>query len=220
MLLKNIPGYKKAVDAAVRQEQTLRRRAFLPHVSAIGKLPVRAFTPRHFLILDELESPFLSGTNPGPEHLAQFLWVVSPEFLIPSPETPLREVQKARAAFVARIARLKFDATLKSINTYIDDALFDRSSGGDDDDRPLACWVAGIINDVAGAYGWPDEILDARGQPIFGAGIMDKPFARLCQYRRMIWLSKYPDINLPNRLSDAAGRRAIRRYTEKGAAAA
>jgi len=207
MLLSKIPGYTAAVARAAAQEETLRRRAFLPHTTALCGVPVRAFTPRHFLILDELASPFLTGTTAGPEHVAQFFWIVSPAFLLPSPEVPMREVKTARSAFIGRIAtRVRFGPALREIDAYLDAALFDRPSGGDSTARPDVSFAAALVDEIASNYGWPDEVLDARGQPVWNAGILDKPLARLCQYRRRIWKRDAArlghDLTLPNRLSD------------------
>jgi len=226
MLLSQIPGYTAAVARAAAQEETLRRRAFLPHTTALCGVPVRAFTPRHFLILDELASPFLTGAIAGPEHVAQFFWVVSPAFLLPSPEVSLRAVDAARTAYIAGVekevrgkvrrvggiaTRVRFGPALREIDAYLDAALFDRPSGGKDSTaRPDVSFAAALVDEIASNYGWPDEVLDARGQPVWNAGILDKPLARLCQYRRRIWKRDAArlghDLTLPNRLSDAAAR--------------
>ena len=217
MLLSKIPGYTAAVARAAAQEETLRRRAFLPHTTALCGVPVRAFTPRHFLILDELASPFLSGQTIGPVDVAQFFWITSPSFLLPSPEISLRLVKTARSEFISGIAnRVRFGQALREIDAYLDAALFDRpSAGGDSTARPDVSFAAALIDEIASNYGWPDEVLDNRGQPVWNAGILDKPLARLCQYRRRIWRRDAArlgqDLSLPNRLSDAAARNFLAR---------
>ena len=214
MLLSKIPGLTKAVAKAAAIEDTIRRRAFLPHVTTLCGLAVRPFTPRHFLFLDEARSPFLSGHIPGPEHVGIFLWLVSTDFVLPSPQIPLSNVRQRRHAFTQRIGRIPFIKALTEIGAYLDEALLDRPGGGGGDD-PIASFAAVLVDDIAAAYGWQDEILDADGQPVHGAGILDKPIARLCQYRRLIWRRDCPSMPVTNRLCDTARRKAVENYLEK-----
>jgi hypothetical protein len=128
----------------------------------------------------------------------------------------MREVKTARSAFIGRIAtRVRFGPALREIDAYLDAALFDRPSGGDSTARPDVSFAAALVDEIASNYGWPDEVLDARGQPVWNAGILDKPLARLCQYRRRIWRRDAArlghDLTLPNRLSDRVAQDFLNR---------
>lgn len=216
MLLDQIPGLQRAVRKAVALEESVRRQAFLPCVHRICGVDVRPFTPRHFMILDEAVSPFLG--HPGSisaEHVAQLLWVVSPQFLTPTLPVTLREVRAARLAFAARIRKVRYEAARRQLRDYLDHAFLDAPRGGGDDERPLASTPAFLVDRFASAYHWPVEQLDARGQPIPGAGILDKPFAQLFQLSRLISLRTDPHFVAVNPLSDRVERECVRRHERR-----
>ena len=220
MLLKDYPGYTKAVADAAATEARMRRLPFFPHVAEICGLPVRAFTPRHFLLLDEAASPLLSGRRANREHLAQFLWIVSAEFVIPSPSLPLAAVREMRQTFAARLwDTVVFAEARAGIHEYLDAAFFDVSPKGEPAERaPLTSMAASLIDEFGAEYGWLPEVLDDRGQPIPGRGTLDMPLAWLIQCRRAAALRKNPEAFVGNPLSDSAGRKVIADHVaQKGA---
>jgi len=217
MLLDQIPGLLAAERRAKRKEEELRRRAYLPCHLRICGIPVRAFTPRHFILLDEARSPLIG--YPGailPEHIAQFLWLVSTEFLLPTHQVPLRRVKAACSHFTQKkSAKMKYGRALKKIREYIEEAWFDGPSstpGSSDDDAPYASFVAHLVerfpNRAVATY-------DDRGQPVPEGGTLDRPFAQLFQEIRVRTVSENPKYVPPNRLSDAMARIYVLRYDER-----
>lgn len=220
VVLDKIPGLKAAVRRAARIEDGVRRRSFFTAAARLAGVPVLPFTPRHYLFLDEARSPFLLGGKKDAGHIAQFLWIVSPDFLMPTHRLSLAEVRAARRAFVRKIAGVRYGRALQAIYGYLDEALFDAPAGGDDDgtrERPIASLGASLIDEFAGRYGytWPPQVLDDRGQPIHGAGILDMPFALLLQLRRLATVRLDPDAHVGNPLSDKAELQVVNRYLAK-----
>lgn len=212
--LDKIPGLQKRVAAAAAEEERLRRLPFLPVPLDICGVPVRHFTPRHFLLLDEAGSPFFHPGPIGAADIAQFLWVVSAAFRIPTPLTK-DEVNDIRDAFLRSIARKRVDRLKAGIDSYIEKALFDRPDASGTDTPAVASFAALLVDDIATAYGWPDEVLDADGFPIPGAGILDKPFARLLQYRRLIAWRLNPRHEPENRLSSRVEMQCVREFLDR-----
>lgn len=197
MLLDEIPGLKEARTAALAREETLREIPFLPANLDICGVEVRQFTPRHFILLNAAGSPFLGAGEIAIEHVAQFLWVISPQFCT----DPF-----ARDLFLANV-QLSFEtddddklATLiAAIDRYLEDALIDRPSGAGSE-TPLTHFAAAIVDEIASEYGWDDEV------------ILEKPFARLFQYLRRIERRRDPRTPRFNRLSDGAERAAVKAW--------
>lgn len=213
MELDKIPGLKRAVAKAARIEDATRRRAFLSSATRIAGVPVLPLTARHFILLDEARSPLVFGGQKSVGHVGQFLWIVSRDFLMPTHQVPLRQVRAAMRTFTQGIAGLRYGRALKAIGAYLDDALFDapkRISGYAE--RPIASLGASLVHEFGRAYSWKPEILDARGQPIHGAGILDMPFAWLLQLRRLIRQEHDPEGDVGNPLSDAAAILAVQRW--------
>ena len=91
MDLYDIPGFAEAV----RHQRFVRECAFLGVADSICGYEVVPMTPKHWSILVLAESPLLnlSDSLPRPEQLAQFLWVLNPEF---------SACARKRAAFLRR----------------------------------------------------------------------------------------------------------------------
>ncbi len=206
MRLEDYPGYKEAFAKACRKEASLRSLAFFPAPPLLCGVPVLPFTPRHFIILDQAGSPWFG--HPSSDiagEICQFLWVVSPGFVVPSRDCPLAEVRRRRKAFLGKVwptARKRLASKCGAeIDAYIEGALFDRDCGGGSDSGPAAVhFAASLIDEFGAAYGWTaDQTLDT-------------PFAQLFQLRRARRLRQDADATLVNRLSDQVEKEVIRRH--------
>jgi len=215
MLLDKIPGLKRAEARAKQKEEEIRRRAFLPCCLQICGINVRALTPRHYILLDEMRSPFFHGGDALPEDVAAFLWVVSTEFLHPANEIPSKELKAARSAFIHRIGpKVKFAKAVKEIRAYVSDALFDAPAAGDDSSPQYASFAAHLVERF---HPLPDGQFDSRGQPIPGAGTLDIPFAQIFQRLRVKDAKANPDYTPPNPLSDKVVRECVRKHVAQTA---
>jgi hypothetical protein len=151
---------------------------------------VRQLTLRMFIQLCAVRSPFLVGGRVGPEHVAQILWRLSPEY-----------GKSARQEFVATVADLPFTATTRAITRYLDRMLIDKppQSGKSNGSRPDTSFAASMIHQLAKEYGWSDE------------AILDLPMPRLFQYMRKIHRGYDPDLLHFNPLRD----RFVKHITDK-----
>lgn len=193
-LLSDIPGLKEAVRIAEAVDAAPRMLPFLGCDLEIAGIAVKQFTPRHFLYLDVGRSPFIHGGSVTAEALAQFLWVVSPEF------RPGDRV--CRDVFVAEIEQLPYEAALEGVHAYLDQAYQDAPSGRASSSSPPTYCVATMIDHLfAHGYG-------ALGRD----GILDMPFAEIFQYQRRIHLREEPDHKFSSPAADAAKRKAVRDY--------
>lgn len=187
----------RAIAKARRIESGLRDMAFLPVLEEIAGVPVKQLTLRHLLILLAVRSPFLFGAFRGPEDVALFLWVVSPQY---------NRRNLGRGDFLQSIAALPYATTTRAIERYIDRSLMDRpptvSSA-----RPVigASFVASLVTRIAEAFGWDDEV------------ILDKPIARLYQYLGVLRAESNPKAPQFHPFSDRIrGRMLARRNNQSG----
>jgi hypothetical protein len=175
-----IPGLARAK----RVEETLRVTPFLPIGEEINGIRVRQLTARHLGILIEARSPFFLNTRPDREDILIFLWVVSHAYRPDGMGRAESNRIVAAAPHGARFAR--------AIERYIKRALFDKPPASIGGVVISASYLAGMVHKIAFAYGWPDEVLDSEGLPVPNAGILDKPIARLFQYRKWIVAERDP----------------------------
>ncbi|MES2569597.1 MAG: hypothetical protein V4710_06030 [Verrucomicrobiota bacterium] len=212
MLISEYPGLKEAVAAAAAEEESLRGLAMMSVNVQLCGIEVRQFTPRQFLILDAEKSPFFAGGGIELDHVLQFFWVASPLFLLPTSRNA-KVLERRREKVMESLLHIEdFEECVEAIRIHIDRAILDRPAGSGSDGTAIASFAAMLVNDIAGAYSWHDTVLDRHGQPVHEAGILDKPFARLFQYRRLIAHERNPDVTPVNRLSDRAERECIRAY--------
>ena len=137
---------------------------------------------RMFIQLCAVRSPFLVGGKVGPEHVAQILWRLSPQYGDPA----------ERKTFVASIADLPFKATVRAIQRYLDRMLADKppSSSKSSGSRPDTSFAASVIHALAQTYSWGDE------------AILDLPMPRIFQYLRKIRRDADPEFSYFNPLRD------------------
>lgn len=195
MLLDKIPGYKEAIAQAAAEEEALRDLAFLEADLDICEVPVRQLTPRHLLLLFAARSPFLCGGVCAPEHIAQFLWIVSPAF-VPDGD--------ARQAFLAVIgSRVEYEPARIAIEAYVAQALMDRPGVSGAKSIAITSFVAVLVHIFASAYGWTRR------------EILDTPLAALYQLRRLIERERNPKAIFFNRLTDKAQREIVNAWRRK-----
>jgi hypothetical protein len=225
ILLDDIPGLKEARERATEREHEIRRGPFLPLPKVIAGVSLLPMTLRHYVHLDAVGSPFLIHEFGALEDVLQFLWLLSPDYVQPSPRLRLPDVRKRRAAFLRKIkpraGRCVLGRVCKKIRALVEETLFECPKPGrrrDAETRSIAHIAACLVDEFAGKYGWPDEILDEHGQPDrCNPGIMDKPLGRLFQYRRCRTARENPGAEQPNPLSDGSDRIQIQKFNQRQA---
>ena len=167
MDLESIPGYREDLAAAIRRSEDLRTVCFLDAPLEICGVRVDPFTLHHFLLLDFARSPFLCGGTPEFEHVAQFLFIV---------RNRRHRGTRTRAAFMRKVAAIKYVPAVLAIEEYLDDALIDsrpkptaKSAG-----VSRAGFAASIVHEFAYAYGWTADIT------------LHQPLGALLQMQRLI----------------------------------
>lgn len=195
---------------AVFKESAIREAAFLPVTLDIGGIAVKQFTPYMYILLDFVQSPFISGDRrPDGCHVAEFLWVVSTEFK--------ENDEVGKKAFIEnKCADLEYFKTVEEIETYLMEAFIDippttREDGSQKPKNnrtvPFYSWVCSYIDALASEYGWTDD------------KVIHMPFARILQYSKCIearkWMAAGKEPQLFNNLSDKAINNIRRLYKEQ-----
>lgn len=178
VFLDDIPGYRESLEKAEQEESLLRDLAMLGLPVKLCGVECNQFTPRHYMMLVAAQSPFICGGDIEPEHVAQFLWVVSVCFDSDDAD--------ARDFFVALIGfEVEFNEATVAIEKYLADAFMDRPpSIKRARNSPSVSFAASMVHYIAQQYGWSvDEILD-------------KPLAQLYQFLKCQCLDRNP--NAPN----------------------
>jgi hypothetical protein len=212
MRLDQIPG----LATAAAEEAQMRERAFLPLAHVICGVPVLPLTLRHLTLLHAVGSPLVVGGASDLAECARYLWIVSPHNLLPSPQVPEREVRAVRKAWIIGIwpsltrRGRKLISLQKAIARHVTDAMFDIPIWRGGVEAPVTHFCASVIDEFASAYSWPRQLLDARGQPVHDAGILDIPFAQLVQIRRCRTLRTIAGASLANPYHDALQLKAAR----------
>lgn len=138
----------------------------------IAELPVKPLSLRLLLVLDQMNSVFVTGKFPsvwedniGAE-IRRFLWAVSMEF---TPD------EKARRAFIKKVDDLDAGEVLAGIRDYVGAAFADAPGNAETkQDAPYASTAAQMIDAFADAYGWLPET------------VLEMPLAQLWQLRNCI----------------------------------
>jgi hypothetical protein len=222
MILSDYPGYERGLARLRRVEDVLRAFAMTRQLERINGIHVRQLTPRHLDLLLLIGSPFLISPArrrafrvfAQPEDVAQFLWIVSPDNPLDGSRPPEN--------FFANLRPDEpdyFRQFYRAIDRYYDRAMLDRPAaplGG----RAVATSLsASMVNRIASAFSWKDEIFDRKGRPIPFAGILDMPVARLYQYWRWIITDRNPQTPLFSRFQDAFKSRVILKWRGRAKAA-
>ncbi len=174
---KNVPGYAEAS----RKQSAIRDAVWLDTAPVIAGIQCDALTVRKFALLSDGQSPFVCGGPIFPEHVAQFLWVMSQEFCL--------DLAK-RDEFVKRISALDYEVTRAAIADYCETVFFDASRNDADSKEPVASFMAQLVDRLASEYGWlPDTVLEM-------------PMAQVLQLLRLVQLRHDPKAAVGNRLTD------------------
>ena len=145
-------------------------------------------TLQRLALLDAARNPFLFGGAITPEAVAQFLWVLAPDFRIGDTER--------RAVFVAALrasdALEDLPECARQIGEFLDEMMLDApaASGGGSARSAITSQEAVYCHLFGEAYGWDD------------AKTMNTPLPRLYQILRRITLSRDPEAKFINRRSD------------------
>lgn len=176
--LKNVPGYAEAS----RKQEAIRDSVWLDSSPIIAGIQCVPLTVRKFAMLSEGGSPFVCGGPVFPEHVAQFLWVLSEEFCFDI---------AARDRFVERVAGMDYEATREAITDYCETVFFDASlDRSESNTEPVASFIATLVDRFASEYGWlPDHVLEL-------------PMGQVLQLLRLIQLRHDPKAAVGNRLTD------------------
>lgn len=175
-LFDQIEGYREAVD----KEGGIWDAAFLGMSEYVCGVEVKAFTPRHFLILgwNGLRSPLICGNFPNSDvdlavAVGQFFWIVSPSF------NPIecRIVQRIKQSFYLRkVGKLEFKQSLEGLAGYIAEAFQDSPPAVKDSiGESYYSWFAGYCDVFASEYGWPvSQVIDMPMKQLFQLGKLIK----------------------------------------------
>jgi len=206
MFLSQIPGYTRAGACGDRLQEYWRNFAFLGltetlRVAGGYSVEVRQLTLRMFIQLCAVRSPFFIGGRVGPEHVAQVLWRISPEYDMRGSNP------KAREEFVAKIAGMPFKSAIRAVDRYLERQLIDKPPVPvrRNDSKPDTNFAASVVHALSKAYGWNDE------------AILDLPMPRLFQYLRKIKRDVDPGLACFNPLRDKFTKRITDKYLNKKA---
>ena len=170
-------------EACALQDQR-RDSAFLRLPLTLCGVECLQLNARHFAVLIHSRSPFVVGGTPLPENIAQFLWVLHPQFSYT--DTAKRD------AFIASVGGVDYLEAVKEITAYVDEALMDAPPGGGKQTESYNSFMAYLVDTLAREYGWTAE------------HILSEPLACVFQYLRIMERrsgSKEPQFN---RLADKA----------------
>lgn len=181
--VQDIPGYRDAIQ----REAMIRDAAFLGVNESIAGFDAAPLTLRRWLILRVIESPFIFGGTPTPVDLAQFLWVVNPDYN-PSgvgrqrflKQCAKRFMPPAEPVFFAtkrwrrRVAEKIIEASkvIVAARKYVEESFIDRPGSSPGYNAPMYSDAAGICSRMAKDYGFDDN------------ATLDKPLKRIFEYMK------------------------------------
>jgi len=225
--------YDRAIARADRLHDYWRDYAFLgldeeigiagdPETRAARIVRVRQLTLQMFIELCAVRSPFLVGGPVRPEHVAQILWRLSPEYSeirdqrseirkdnqLSGPTSDLRPLtseQTPRQKFIERIASLPFRPSVRAISRYLDRMLIDRPASNAKANGAGAdtSFAASVVHAFASLYGWSDET------------ILNLPMPALFQYLRKIQQHHNPEAISFYPLRDRVTQKIFQKYQER-----
>jgi hypothetical protein len=203
----NIPELVKNRARARRVENSWREHSFISALDEINGVTVNQLTLEHMLILFKLRSPFVTGGKREPEHVAQFLWIISPQHH--SEMGWENDRTQYVTALIAQYPPEKFRLFYRAIDRFIwVKSLMDLPGGKGAGRSVSASWVAMICHRIAVTYG-----TDQMGFKF--KWIMESPIAMILQMLNCIAAS---ETNAPafHPLQDAITQRYIRTHLNNG----
>ena len=183
------------LQVAVRLESEVRESSMLPINLKLLDIPVKQFTPLHYIYLDFADNPHINNKRePNINDTMQFLWIVSVDYKAND--------AKAFDEFRNKYLLMDHQSMCGEINEYLSYALMDIGIGKYDDNKPeqkltslpTYGWIIPYVDILAKQYGWTDDY------------ILNLPFARILQYVRYIQYRSATEsggkLELKNALSD------------------
>lgn len=180
-----VPGLMEAVA----REQINRDAAFLPINETICGFELLPMTLRHYVILLIARNPLLGDAVPSPVQLAQFLWILSPDY---SPKGGFRRWRILRRCrkLIPKGGKNSFKQfgrvaeVIEACRKYVDDTFSDTPSRKPSNGfKPSHCSdAATICACFAREFGWKDEYT------------LSMPLKRIFQYLRDIQRHHDPKI--------------------------
>lgn len=156
-----IPGYTEAGEAD--NQRCLEGN--LGMANSIMGVPVVPMTPRIFLELHVVESPFVVGGIPMPEDCAMFLWRVY-EGYVPDFKCTTwwqrRKLNRQRKDFIKQVAKLPYAELVYAIRGYVEENFANKPSGksmGVTDSAIITDWYSSVIHRFAKTYGWDEDTI-------------------------------------------------------------
>lgn len=134
--------YAPRINEARERDAHAQDEAFLRLPVTLHDRRVGPLTVEKFLLLEQLKNRLVTKGDPGPDDVAAFLWVLSPDF-DPEPKAGKRAMKKFK--------RRKWHLYLPDLYEYLGKvAEFAR---GKSKSTPSA-WVAGLVDMLASQYAW------------------------------------------------------------------
>lgn len=135
--------YAPRITEARERDAHAQDEAFLRLPLTLHDRRVGPLTVEKFLLLEQLGNRLVVKGDPGPDDVAAFLWVLSPDF-DPDPKAGKRAMKKFN--------RRNWHFYLPDLYEYLGKvAEFARGKSAS---TPSA-WVAGLVDMLASQYGWP-----------------------------------------------------------------
>jgi len=135
-----IPGY----NDALAEERRIREEAFLDLPHSICGIKIHQLTPRLLTRLNLVRTPFIFGGSITDARVAQFLWILSLEYV---PNSGMRD------SFIESLLKSlagDFETAIEEIDEYLDDTFLDAPHGGGrSDEAPYVCSIAWTIYSMA-----------------------------------------------------------------------
>ncbi|HWL53868.1 MAG TPA: hypothetical protein VNQ90_15620 [Chthoniobacteraceae bacterium] len=167
----HIPGLQEAIE----REARIRASACWPgYTTELCGVPVRIMTLRDLLFLDLARNPFVCGGVPTAEDIAQFLWIISPEFGAFRDrafwvfDRPRWSENRARRRFTRSLRHIPTGEAIEAIQTYLEEIFLDTppSARGADNEAPLMHFFASLVSAVAIAFGWSRDTIERLPMPL------------------------------------------------------
>lgn len=168
-----VPGLAQAIE----EERTNRDLALMDTLPVCG-MPCRQVSIKTLVLLRQFGNAFIiGGAIPGPEHVAVFLWMHSPDYCLN---------EKARLRFVeGKVWPLmksgRFAWCVMEIMAHLKRS-FQDSPGGSGGGKEYVNPGAGIVDFLASEYGWTDD------------HILNLPIARVFLYQKAARIRRRPDL--------------------------
>lgn len=149
-----------SVLRALKDADQAQQEAWLDISYEICGLEICQMTIQQYYLLDGLDCPFFSGADFTPADIAQFLWILSPEY---KPE------KKAREKFLKQIKDIKILKAEEEIIKYLEVTFSDLDTLAEDSkNKRYANFLAYQIDLFAKEYGWSmKEILNLPLRQVF-----------------------------------------------------